>query len=154
MICEGAIAELSATGGGANGVYVWKSNKDYVESNSIALPLNVTTIFTVTATDANECKGSYVMVVAVDPCLGLQDINGSASRVTVYPNPNNGIFSVVKANGLNKTVEVMDVTGRIIVSATSAANTVDMNISALSNGVYYVKVKSEDSTEVIKIVKQ
>jgi len=48
----------------------------------------------------------------------------------------------------------MDLTGRIVLANTTSNHKVDFNISTLANGVYYVRVQSNNSVEVIKIVKQ
>ena len=114
---------------------------------------NETTTYSVVATDGLGCKGTGIVIVAVDPCLGLQSFNSSSSQVSVYPNPNSGVFTVELVNGVNKTIEVMDVTGRVVLSNTTTNNTTNVNISTLANGVYYVKVKSENVSEVIKVVK-
>jgi hypothetical protein len=72
----------------------------------------------------------------------------------VYPNPNTGLFTIELNNGSVKTIEVMDLTGRIVLTNTSSNDKIDFNISNLANGVYYVRVQSNNSVEVIKIVKQ
>ncbi len=57
-------------------------------------------------------------------------------------------------NGSVKTIEVMDLTGRIVLTNTSSNDKIDFNVSNLANGVYYVRVQSNNTVEVIKIVKQ
>ena len=153
MICLGYTTNLTANGAGANGSYEWKASTLYLQSPVASVAPNVTTSYSVTGTDGSGCKGTAVVIVAVDPCLGVQNINGSSSKVSVYPNPNSGVFTVELVNGVNKTIEVVDVTGRVVLSNTTANNTTDVNISTLANGVYYVKVKSENVSEVIKVVK-
>ena len=154
VICQGVTTNLTANGAGANGSYEWKASTLYLQSPVASVAPNVTTSYSVTGTDGLGCKGTAVVIVAVDACVGIQNINGSSSKVSVYPNPNSGVFTVELANGVNKTIEVVDVTGRVVLSNTTANNTTDVNISTLANGVYYVKVKSENVSEVIKVVKQ
>jgi len=48
----------------------------------------------------------------------------------------------------------MDFTGRIVLANTSSNDKVELNINTLANGIYYVKIQSNNSFEVIKIVKQ
>jgi hypothetical protein len=48
----------------------------------------------------------------------------------------------------------MDLTGRVVLLNTSSNDKMDFNISNLSNGIYYVRVQSNNAVEVIKIVKQ
>lgn len=153
IICQGSTANLTASGAGANGSYEWKASTLYLQSNPVSVNPMATTAYTVTGVDGSNCKGSSVVVVAVDPCLGLENVAGATAQLAVYPNPNNGVFTVVKANGISKSIEVVDVTGRVVLSSNTSANTADINISALANGVYYVKVSSDNTTEVVKVVK-
>lgn len=154
MICAGYAANLTGNGAGANGTYEWKSPSLYLQANPVSITPNTTTSYSVVGTTTANCKSTYMLVVAVDICLGIENVNGTSSKVSVYPNPNAGIFTVSLNNGLNKTIEVVDVTGRIVLSNTTSNNVTDVNISTLANGVYYVKVKSESISEVIKVVKQ
>ena len=151
LICEGAAANLSASGANS---FEWKSSNLYLQSPVVSISPMVTTAYTLTGVDGNNCKGTTIVIVAVDPCTGLQNINGTSSKVSVYPNPNNGSFTVELNNGLNKTIEVVDVTGRVVFTANTNSATSNINIQDLSNGVYYIKVKSDNLTEVLKVVKQ
>ncbi|MEO6306128.1 MAG: T9SS type A sorting domain-containing protein, partial [Bacteroidia bacterium] len=63
-------------------------------------------------------------------------------------------FTVELNNGSAKTIQVMDLTGRIIISNATSNDKIDFNMNALANGIYYVKIQSNNSVEVIKIVKQ
>lgn len=153
LICSGYAANLTASGAGANGNYQWMSNSIFLQGQTVSPAPLATTNFTVEGVDANECKGATQVVVAVDPCTGIENIGGTSAQLLVYPNPNSGKFTVVKANGIGKTIEVVDVTGRTVVNSTTGADSIDLNISDLANGVYYVKVKSDNATEVVKIVK-
>ncbi len=92
---------------------------------------------------------------------GLATDMSSANFITpitalcfVYPNPNTGLFTIELNNGSVKNIQVMDLTGRIILSNTTSNDTIDFNINSLANGVYYVKIQSNNTVEVVKIVKQ
>lgn len=150
MICEGSSANLTANGAQT---YEWISTNTYLAAPSVVLSPSVTTAYNLSGVDVNGCKGQASVVVAVDPCLGLQSLNGGAVKATVYPNPNSGVFTVELNNGLTKSINVVDVTGRTVLSTDTAAGSTEINISSLANGVYYVKVKTETTTDVIKVVK-
>lgn len=152
LICSLNSANLSASGAGSNGSYEWQSNVVYLGSQ-VALSPTVTTTYIVRGTDANGCKGETQLVVAVDPCVGIADINGRTAQIRVYPNPNNGTFHIVTADASAKTIEVSEVTGRIVLSENTSSQAVQVDISTMANGVYYVKVVSSSSTDVVKIIK-
>jgi hypothetical protein len=89
----------------------------------------------------------------VDACTGIRE-NGALAGLKVYPNPSNGQLNVELNNSADKTVQIVDVTGRIVLAGQSTEATLKFNLSTLANGVYYVKVKSQDDIQVIKIIKE
>ncbi|UOK43386.1 MULTISPECIES: DUF7619 domain-containing protein [Flavobacterium] len=80
---------------------------------------------------------------------------GSTSLL-VYPNPTKGlVFLSSKDNSvLINSVIVTDILGKTI--QTKSVNTTEatIDLSDLSSGIYFAKVKSDNSESVIKIVKQ
>ncbi len=153
-ICKGEPANLTASGASGATSYMWTSSEMFLQAVTISAYPQTTTTFTVSGTDANGCTGTANVVVTVDACTGIASVNGSSTKAAIYPNPNNGDFTVELNNNQTKTIEVMDVKGRVVLSSTSDNNQVKVNISTLSNGVYYVKVKSANTVEVLKVVKQ
>ena len=45
----------------------------------------------------------------------------------------------------------MDVTGRVVLATTTANDLINLNINDLSNGIYHVKIKSNNAVEVLKV---
>lgn len=150
-ICKGEPGTL--VGNNADS-FTWSSPSSFLQTTTISPYPVVSTAYTVTGTDMNGCKGQTVVYLTVNECTGITNITGTIEGLEVYPNPNSGEFTVELNNGLAKTIEVVDVTGRIISLTSSTDNQVKMNITNLSNGVYYVKVKSDNAVEVLKVVKQ
>ncbi|KGO94545.1 DUF7619 domain-containing protein, partial [Flavobacterium enshiense] len=78
------------------------------------------------------------------------------SSFLVYPNPTKGFVNISSKDSsyLIDTVIVNDILGKTIQTRTinSASTTIDF--SDLSSGIYFAKVKSDNSESVIKIVKQ
>ncbi len=149
-ICRGESATL--TGSGAVS-YQWASSSLFVQSPIANVSPNVSTTYTLTGTDNNGCKGVTTVALNVQACVGLKEMTSTSGGVKVYPNPNDGVFTIVVANGKNKTVEILDMTGRLISSSTGKAEVLNMDISALANGIYYVKIQSSEGVEVIKVIK-
>ncbi len=147
LICVGQTASLTASGAAT---YVWNTTST---NTIIAVSPTVTTSYTVTGTTSG-CSSNFVISQAVSPCTGINAKAASTIGTLVYPNPNTGEFTVELNNGSVKTIDVMDLTGRIILSNTTSNDKVDFNINTLANGIYFVKVQSNNSVEVIKIVKQ
>lgn len=149
-ICRGEGAVL--TGGGAV-TYQWASPSLFVQAPVANVSPNVNTTYTLTGLDNNGCKGIVTVAVNVSECLGVKEMSSTSGGVKVYPNPNGGEFTVVLPNGADKTVSVIDVTGRVISTSNGKAEVLNMDITALANGIYYVKIQSNAGVEVIKVIK-
>ncbi|PBQ30367.1 hypothetical protein CNR22_00845 [Sphingobacteriaceae bacterium] len=150
QICVGEYATL--TGNGAVS-FAWASSTGFIQSNVAMVNPVANTVYTVSGTGANGCVGKTTYVLNVDACTGLSKVNAT-SGIKLYPNPTAASF-VVESNSTSvKTIEVVDLTGRVILTNTNSDLNTNINISTFANGVYYVKVKSENATEVIKVVKQ
>ncbi len=76
-------------------------------------------------------------------------INGAENvTINMYPNPTTGILNINAENV--KEVAVIDVDGKVVM--TENANVVDM--TNLSNGVYFVRVISNEGMSIQKVVKK
>jgi len=149
-ICAGVqSATLSVSG--AN-TYSWSTGS--TSANIVVTPTATATYTANGTSSVTGCSAMITVVVTVDPCTGLNNIQGLNNSLSVYPNPNSGEFIIELNNGLNKTVEISDVTGRIILSNTSTKDKINVNINSLSNGIYYVKIQSEKTMNIIKVIKQ
>ncbi|HOG20719.1 MAG TPA: T9SS type A sorting domain-containing protein, partial [Salinivirgaceae bacterium] len=91
--------------------------------------------------------------VLVDVNVGIEDVENSA--LTIYPNPNNGNFTL-DFNNINGKVnyQICDTKGSIIISDDFVVNgnamkEVSLNIAP---GVYYVKLITETQSLVEKLV--
>ncbi len=145
-ICAGQSVSLTASGATT---YSWNTG---ATTAVIAVSPSVTTTYTVNGS-SNGCSNVSTVTQAVNSCVGIQTNANQSSAISVYPNPSTGIFTVEFANGLNKTINVTDITGRVVLTTSSTSDKVNVNISNLSNGIYYIKVISNNNTEVIKVVK-
>jgi hypothetical protein len=151
-MCVGETQVLTATGGIT---YQWVASPSGLLLSGASVNVNplITTVYTVTGTNAAGCSNKFTLTQAVSECVGLNQIAGTLTGVKIYPNPTAGEFTVELNNSSVKTVVVTDVTGRIISSNTSASDVVKVNLNNLSSGVYYVKVQSNNAVEVVKVIK-
>jgi hypothetical protein len=154
-ICVGGNLALNASGTAVS--YQWTSSTVFNQGQNIlvvvpATPSNLT--YSVTGTDLNGCTSVATVNMTSFICTSIKSNVAALAGLSVYPNPTNGMFIVELVNGLNKTIEVSDVTGRTIVSANSSDDKIDMNLQTLANGIYYVTIRSNNAVEVMKIVKQ
>lgn len=151
-ICLNEIANLTGTGALS---YEWISSTSSIvyQGSPISVSPNASTTFTVKGTDANGCKNTANVTVNLKDCVGINKYTASTTGVSIFPNPTSGDLTIETHNTAAKTVEVVDLSGRVMLSATGSQETISMNMSSFANGVYYVKIQSNSTTEVVKIVK-
>lgn len=95
---------------------------------------------------------------------GSININNSNARVVLYPNPNKGVFelvidNVVQFQNKNIKIYIIDINGRIIYledvdTNTLSGNNIPLNVSTISNGMYFVKIASNVYEETLKFIKK
>jgi hypothetical protein len=79
------------------------------------------------------------------------------NNIGIYPNPSNGNFSIRLGEIEPKTIDIMDITGKIIVSQKdfqNIGNEITINMTNVANGIYFVKIATEEASVVKKIVKK
>lgn len=99
------------------------------------------------------CTGTTSATIVVSLCTALSS-NSIGGSLNVYPNPAHNSITVELDNGAEKTIEIMDLTGRVVLTQHFATRSLIVNISELANGIYHVKLSSNGATEMIKLVKE
>jgi hypothetical protein len=78
------------------------------------------------------------------------------NNIAVYPNPSKGIFNVEMGDITPKSIEVYDLTGKIIYSRKdfqTNSSEIRVDLSAISSGIYFMKIASEDQSVAKRIIK-
>lgn len=89
-----------------------------------------------------------------DFSAGIEENTASENIITVYPNPGTGIFNVTMNNiQSDNTIEVLDITGKIIRTINNASSNSQIDISDERNGIYFLRIYSENHSEYLKIIK-
>lgn len=84
----------------------------------------------------------------LNACLNINEIEPS---FVIAPNPANSIIKITTETVFNK-VEIINFLGQTVISQLNTDNTID--ISNLTNGVYFVRIATDNGTDVQKFVKQ
>ena len=82
--------------------------------------------------------------------LSITDEVNNPVDFTIYPNPSNGVFEV-QSDVIDYKLQVYDVSGQLVMDTDSSIETYD--ISALSKGVYFVKVQSPTGVDTRRLIK-
>ena len=92
---------------------------------------------------------------------GIKSFDSNSSDVNIYPNPNNGVFTVslnVLANEKTTDIILTDITGRVIykdqldTQASTASSKI--NTSGLEKGTYFMQISNSQSNTVKKVIVQ
>ncbi|HTF04934.1 MAG TPA: T9SS type A sorting domain-containing protein [Bacteroidia bacterium] len=114
--------------------------------------------YVVTLTVGGACGTlTYTQTVVITE-VGIQD-NDLANTLSIYPNPNNGQFTVSFefAEQKDVVVEMIDVSGRVI-SSLNQENVLtfkqELGDGELADGIYFVRITTADGVVTKKIVVQ
>lgn len=160
IICEDYGTLTLDLGAGFVG-YLWSTGQS---SQTITLTADTMTLgntYTIIGgvMDANGCMNADTIVITVDECTGINDLNGDFV-MNIMPNPSNGQF-VLKAAGIegDVTVDVLSVNGQVIHSVSiealnSSTIVQEFDLSTLAKGVYFVKLYNAQGVRTERIVIQ
>ncbi len=110
-----------------------------------------------TYSDPNSCENFATETILVDPCTGFNDIS-DLSGINIYPNPttglitlsfdqNSGMTEILVLSTLNKLVYTESVNA-------TAGKRLEIDLSNLVKGIYFIKLKSEKKEEILKVIIQ
>lgn len=123
---------------------------------------NSATIISVQGNNSGPKRLSYInvtagsitksLVVIQDGTVGLLEQN-VLDAVTLSPNPTNGLIQINNQSKQNLDMEITNISGQTVFKnqILFAQNMVDINL-ALEQGIYFVKINSQQAQKVIKLV--
>ena len=77
----------------------------------------------------------------------------SGFNASVYPNPVSDVLNINSANSANLTITITDLNGREIISAKGDSESLSIDLSSLSAGMYLLKLNDGNKTEIRKLIK-
>ncbi|MEI6766155.1 MAG: immunoglobulin domain-containing protein [Bacteroidota bacterium] len=148
MVCSGSSILLDA--GADYSQYNWStgSNLEFITADTNGFGTGIRT-YTVTVTNNNQCTGSAGIDINFDICSGVTE-EYSNRNFSVYPNPAKEIISIHFDDGIS-TIEVFDATGHLLISKNyQQAHYTDLDISALTSGIFTIRINKIIIQKIIK----
>ena len=104
--------------------------------------------------DTLTSAGGYNIFVAklgTDSTSSTSELNEQLIKVTIFPNPARDELTV---EGFQKTeIEILNIHGQLIKSTTATKEYTTIDISDLSDGIYFIKVNTDKGIAVKKFIK-
>lgn len=127
-------------------------NVEYFDSTPwpIAADGNGSYLQLVSTTLDNNLASSWI---ASTSTLAINEFNPNSILVSIYPNPSHHFLNISSRFVIDK-IELFDVTGKVIKVVEGNSKEIQVTISELSSGMYFVKVYTEHGIVVKKLVKE
>jgi hypothetical protein len=130
-----------------------------IKGNFFTVPINsvlgqtgirIRTRYAGTGNDATDACSSFSSgetedyIITIVGATGLNKIKPIQSSATIFPNPGNGLFSIVLENtfGANE-VEIFNTIGENIYNSKINSNQAEIDLSSIAKGVYFYNVTNE-----------
>jgi len=138
VICRGESTILTANG--AN-TYVWNNT---ATTQSFAINPIINTNYTVTGTNLNGCLGTGTVQLKVNTCTAISELSNQ-NGLKIYPNPNNGEFTIELTSINNTYLTITNVLGQII--KTQKAELMNqINLNLFDKGIYFINVMENNQS--------
>lgn len=104
-------------------------------------------------------NGNYAVVITQNNCtdtsacfnintIGINEHN--KTQMTIYPNPNKGVFTIEMLNNQEHYFEITDLTGKLVYQGKINNILTTVDLSEYENGIYLLKIDED----VVKLIKQ
>ena len=110
---------------------------------------------TITVTDASGNESSCTFEVTLDFSLSTDDF-ALENSISVYPNPTRGSLNLTNSNAIPlREAIITDSNGRIIqtIPLNDTNATSQLSLESLTNGLYFIRINSDNASIVRRIIK-
>lgn len=137
LICKGQTTTLTANGAGSYTV-TSATTTTVINSLFMAVTPTVTSTYTFTGQNNTGCKGSATITVNVSDCTGIYSVgNGLNNSLVIYPNPNNGEFTI--SSEVDLKLSIVNELGQIAKTLVlESVNEHKVSVSGLAAGIYFI----------------
>jgi hypothetical protein len=146
MICTGQSVTLSVTGANS---YIWSNG---IFGPAIIVTPTVTTTYSVTGY-ASGCNNTVSYTQSVSLCTGVTLNENTEEPYSIFPNPTKSVLNI-ESKQLIERFEVFNSLGEIVLAKKVATSKYQLNILELAQGLYYIRIYSDNENIIVKIIKE
>jgi hypothetical protein len=104
--------------------------------------------------DFNEPVVTNTAINTIETVTGIKTSFLNNDEWTVYPNPSTGVLNIVNNKSVKEIslLQILNSIGQIVFEETITSNYKNIDLSKLSNGVYFVKIVSDKQSVIKRVV--
>ena len=120
---------------------------------SLGAPSNVIFRIVFHSDEAENQKGVNIDDFLISGVLASESFE--LNNITVYPNPSNGLVTISYGNFEPTQIEVYDISGKLILTKENLnVSETSLDLSSASQGIYFIKISSNNQNIVKRIIKK
>jgi len=141
VLCVGASATLNASGANS---YTWSNGSN---NNFAIVSPTISTSYTVDGVSSFGCSGTTLFSQSVTVCTSIDQSTESELNINVFPNPNNGLFTVTTPNYENTlNIKITNLLGQIVYNDIITSERTEINLQNYCKGIYIIKILFKNNT--------
>ena len=126
-------------------IFLDANNHDYHLANSVANISDAGTLLDEVIYDYDcDVRGGSVDIGADDLSTTTSDALLESASIILFPNPTSGRFSIT-GNFVNYQIQILDSQGMVHQTLNQSNGIIDIDLSALPAGLYFVKMEHKDN---------
>lgn len=145
-ICAGESTTLTVNGAVS---YTWNTAAN---GTSIVASPATTTGYSVTGTSADNCNSTSTILLNVSECTVLVEDNVNSVRFLLYPNPAFDKVTIEAEFLTESSIELFNPLGAKVLSVKTELNSITLDLSDYSKGVYTVVLRSKSGDQYKKLI--
>jgi hypothetical protein len=112
-----------------------------------------TTYFAHVRTKCNSTYSTWISKAFPTNTTGIDNVNTNDVLFTVSPNPGSGLLQVVTSGSTPGNLTITDVSGRVLQRVILNSKETTVDVTSLSNGVYFIQYNNGATKQQIKFNK-
>lgn len=124
-------------------------------TGEIDLEASTPGLYTIQYQTIGDCPDTATVAIALETCLGIEEMAAAASAFLLYPNPTSGDTYLYNPMTTDKmTLQLFDALGQLIQEQTwmaTAGETLRLPTAALPSGVYFLRLQQGTQQQFLRL---
>ncbi|MEA1872807.1 MAG: T9SS type A sorting domain-containing protein [Bacteroidota bacterium] len=164
VICCNQSVELVANNYNESDLYnkfdfIWNTGDTthtlIVDSIHYGIGIHTFIVSVVNKASVFNCESKDTINIEIQDCIGIDEYSND-NIIKIYPNPATNNLTINSEKLLINNIEILDITGKLVLTPllqkTSTTQTFDIN--RLKKGLYFIKIRTNNFTNVLKFIKK